>query len=130
MKRFRIAALCLILIASMSTAFAQQREHHEATLSEQVDELRMAGRYDEALARARDHLALVESLPTSKAHEIADARRQVLTLETIVELPDEARREIVDTLVDRVRGFSVLESLPDDVTVVVVRVEGSEAPRS
>jgi serine phosphatase RsbU (regulator of sigma subunit) len=51
-------------------------------------------------------------------------------IDAVTETRDRPAREIVDTLVDRVRGFSVLESLPDDVTVVVVRVEGSEAPRS
>lgn len=44
-------------------------------------------------------------------------------IETVKSRRDDTAREIADEIVRRVRDFSALDSLPDDVTLVIVRVD-------
>lgn len=71
-------------------------------------------------------------LYTDGVTEAYDSSDEEFGVERLVETVREARhsnaRDIVAAIVARVRNFSTLEALPDDVTLVVVRVNGAGSP--
>jgi CHAT domain-containing protein/tetratricopeptide (TPR) repeat protein len=94
MKRFA-AALTLVLSALCPLSHAQQDGLSVATLSAQVDSLRLAGAYDRALAVAEELLAQHESTADTRRYELEDAERLVSMLRTIAALPEDAQREMM-----------------------------------
>lgn len=63
-------------------------------LHKQVDRLQRAGKFDEAVAPAKEILALCEHALGPDHWQTADARQQIKTLEHMASLPEEGRKAI------------------------------------
>ena len=89
------AALLLLGACSRSGSSHDPLAARVATTDSLINALRAAGRYEEALAFARERAQLLQP-STLPAWRRADADRETATLERITSLPDSARRLLAD----------------------------------
>ncbi len=93
-----LAAISFLLTIFSLTVFATDllaNENNKKTeLQDKITTLQKEGKFEEALALAKQLLALVKTGSKSKPYEIADAERRVATLTHITSLPEPACSEL------------------------------------
>jgi CHAT domain-containing protein/tetratricopeptide (TPR) repeat protein len=88
-----LSAVAAVLILAALSAEAEEAPSLDP-VHQEIWQLRLQAKYDEAIGPARLLLALRQENPDAKPYEIADAETLVRTLQQISSLPDDAQREL------------------------------------
>lgn len=124
MKR-HIAVVAVALCALATLSHAQESQPPEAVLAEQIDSLRTAGRYSQALALAEELLDLRRARTDVKQHQLGDSERMVATLRAIASLPADAQRELMtaDNMAGTVDSLYYEDAYEDAAAVLRSQLE-------